>query len=94
MEEYRNFIYGVKRSNTPTYQRGEPVKKSSSFGKLSSGATLTGSIKVQEKEVREKQTLKFVKSNKDVLRSMHSYNKSTEFPASEYSGYSSVNSSK
>lgn len=82
VEEYRNFIYGNRRSNTPTStnvpKAETPIKKSNSYGKLSSGAFYSYKTSLADKVHRDKQTLKYVRSAKDIQRPMHSYNKSAE----------------
>lgn len=54
-----------------------PVKKSNSYGKLSSGSSYTSKTSLSDKIQRDKQYLKYTRSTKDLNRPINYYNKSS-----------------
>ena len=86
VEEYRTLVYGVQKNHSSMAidKNGGGVKKSSSFTKFSS-PSYTSSV-TQDKDEYQK-PLRYVRS-KDHLKTVHSYNKSSDVKPSENSSSS------
>lgn len=89
VDEYRKFVYGPKRTHV-SYQSAFGQSKSLGNEKKPSSFTkVPSSSNINEKEhpKPEKQTLRYVRSSKDVLKSMNSYNKSAELKGNESNNF-------
>ena len=86
MEEYRNFVYGGRKSQhsiSVEQKHHLGTKKSASFTKFTT-SSYNSSSSIQDKEDAPKPQIRYVRS-KDNLKSVHSYNKSSDLRNSETS---------